>query len=282
MIQLLKERERQLVKERDELLLAVDLKYMHYIHALLQQKLIITEKIRCQYDHWINDNNDMIYNSINDQFKTMLNTQDIIVSDINQTDNKTDNQTKIEAKNDNEIDNKLNILNNNTNNNINHNQEFVPNMSTEAATKLSINDKIDHRDLVGCFTSAIIVDKKDTNLKIRYIGWNEEWDVWSDPINELYKFASYQSISRRPRHRLYNLKTNDLIDINPISHHKGWKIGEIIEMDNDSGQVKVSYKLTNNDGYIHFYWVHIDNKNEIEPLHTYTDFDDLTDKKKNY
>eukprot|EP01083_Nonionella_stella_P096508 271355_1 len=143
---------------------------------------------------------------------------------------------------------------------------FMAHMTIEEAEQLSINDMIDHRDIVGCCIPATIVDKKGSNLKINYPAWGDEWDIWSDYHDELYKFARYNSISDRRSHRLLKVKEGDLVDINPI-RHKGWKIGQIKELDPDSGQLKIAYRL---DEYCHYVWTHIDNTNEIDALHTHT------------
>eukprot|EP01084_Bolivina_argentea_P210760 358628_1 len=46
----------------------------------------------------------------------------------------------------------------------NNNTPFISHMSIADALKLKINDKIDHRDEVGRFIQATVIDKKNTNL----------------------------------------------------------------------------------------------------------------------
>eukprot|EP01084_Bolivina_argentea_P292469 502801_1 len=76
---------------------------------------------------------------------------------------------------------------------IHKNNPFMAHMSHEQVFKLCINDKIDHRDFVGCFREAIIVGKNKNKLKIHYIGWENSYDKWIDINNkfEIYKIAKY-------------------------------------------------------------------------------------------
>eukprot|EP01084_Bolivina_argentea_P292468 502800_1 len=113
---------------------------------------------------------------------------------------------------------------------------FIAHMSQEEVFKLCINDKIDHRDFVGCFREAIIVGKNKNKLKIHYIGWENSYDKWIDINNkfEIYKISKYKSISKRIKHRFYSLIKGDYIDINPLNY-PGWKIGQVIDLDTNSG-----------------------------------------------
>eukprot|EP01084_Bolivina_argentea_P055636 101963_1 len=45
-----------------------------------------------------------------------------------------------------------------------NNTPFISHMHMDDASKLKINDKIDHRDEVGRFIQATVIDKKNTNL----------------------------------------------------------------------------------------------------------------------
>ncbi|ETO04074.1 hypothetical protein RFI_33328, partial [Reticulomyxa filosa] len=74
---------------------------------------------------------------------------------------------------------------------------FVSCMTLEEAEKLRPNDKIDHRDDVGRFLLAQVVEKQGSMLKVHYDGWNSKWDVWSDYTRELSRFAASGSISQR-------------------------------------------------------------------------------------
>eukprot|EP01084_Bolivina_argentea_P055637 101964_1 len=103
------------------------------------------------------------------------------------------------------------------------NTPFVSHMSMEDASKLKINDKIDHRDDVGRFIHCTVIDKQNTNLKIRYR------NTWTDFSKELDRIAKPKSISKRLAHRFEHIKQGDYIDVNPI-RHPGWKIGQVKSM----------------------------------------------------
>ena len=136
---------------------------------------------------------------------------------------------------------------------------FRPHMTLEQAFKLKVHDKIDHRDQVGRFLFATVIEKKHTNLKIHYDGWNRKWDTWSDFNAEIHRFAVAGSISRRRAHRFEHFKEGDYIDINP-QRNPGWKCGEIRKLDQKSGQVQVVFESM--DKY-YLYWAHLDNEAEI-------------------
>eukprot|EP01084_Bolivina_argentea_P265489 450032_1 len=132
------------------------------------------------------------------------------------------------------------------------------------ASKLKINDKIDHRDEVGRVVYSAVIDKKGTNIKIHYDKWSRKWDIWSDFSKELYRYAKPRSISKRLAHRFENIKKHDYIDINPIIKRPGWKKGQVRRIDDNSGQIQVVYeeKSLNEIEYYKF-WAHVDNTNEI-------------------
>eukprot|EP01083_Nonionella_stella_P026461 72865_1 len=151
----------------------------------------------------------------------------------------------------------------NDNTDVNDDMEaFVRHITMEEAMKLSVHEKIDHRDPVGRFVFATVMEKRGSNLKIHYDGWSRRWDVWSNFNVELQRFAVAGSISLRPSHRAHfsGLKKGDYVDINPSQRHFGWKIGEIRRLDNKSGQVQVVYEHLNTN---YLYWAHLDNGNEI-------------------
>eukprot|EP01084_Bolivina_argentea_P078937 143255_1 len=93
-------------------------------------------------------------------------------------------QDKDRAKKQRDTDNKCNEieipepitapLNNSNNNNANNNNANMPpftlHMTLDQAQKLRIHDKIDHRDQVGRFVYATVLEKQGTNLKIHYVG----------------------------------------------------------------------------------------------------------------
>eukprot|EP00483_Globobulimina_turgida_P000629 UN00629 len=137
---------------------------------------------------------------------------------------------------------------------------FPAHMTLLEADKLRVNDKIDHRDGVGRFVYATILEKQHTHLKIHYNGWSRKWDTWSDYEKELHRFAKPGTISKRPSHRFRYLKEGDYVDINPIQRHPGWKWGVIRRLDDKSGQVNVVYDSADKN---YLYWAHLDNKSEI-------------------
>eukprot|EP01083_Nonionella_stella_P267256 902997_1 len=146
---------------------------------------------------------------------------------------------------------------------------FVLHMTLDEASQLRVNDMVDHRDIEGCFVSAKVIGQTGTALHLHYPGWDDKWNVWNDYNTELYKFAKHKSISQRPRHRLFALKINDFVDVNPCEH-KGWRIGKVEEI--DLGQVKITYDIDDerNEVSRSVTWAHIDNRKEIEALHTFT------------
>ncbi len=120
----------------------------------------------------------------------------------------------------------------------NNHSPFRSHMSRVEASRLKVNDKVDHRTYGGRFVLATIQDKQGSKLKIRYDGLPAIYDTWSDYEPELHRFAKAGSISRRPAHRFKNLKVGDWIHINPI-RHPGWKPALIRCFDSKSGQIKV-------------------------------------------
>lgn len=137
---------------------------------------------------------------------------------------------------------------------------FEDHMSFEDADKLRLNDLIDHRDPVGKSALATVVQKKGSILKIHYTGWKKKWDNWCDYAIDGCRFAMPGSISLRTAHRFQELKVGDYVDVNPILRHPGWKCGEILRLDHQSGQVHIVYDCEQT----HFlYWAHFDNENEI-------------------
>ena len=135
-------------------------------------------------------------------------------------------------------------------------------MNFKEISNLRLLDKIDHRDNVGRFSIATIIDidKQNNNIKLHYDGWNRKWDIWCNYKKEIYRFAKYLTISKRKSNRLYYIKIGDYIDINPLYKHPGWTKAKITRILKNSAQIQVVYK-NNNKNY--FYWVHIDNHQEV-------------------
>jgi len=143
--------------------------------------------------------------------------------------------------------------------------DFMGTLPFADCDKLQIGDHIDHRDDVGRFLLATIVDKDAFRVKIHYEGWNSKWDTWCDYKAETHRFANPRSISRKPNTRFRDLKIRDYVDINPVQRHQGWRVGQIRRMDKYSGQSQIVYK---EDGQEFLYWAHLNNPEEIAPFMT--------------
>eukprot|EP01084_Bolivina_argentea_P075632 137085_1 len=140
-------------------------------------------------------------------------------------------------------------------------------LTTQEIQTLKHGDFIDHRDDVGRFALATIVDSvpSNLNLKIHYVGWNDKWDTWCSYVNEPHRFAKPRSISRRPRHRLMDIKIGSHIDINSLKH-PGWRIGQVRRLDVNSGQLQVVYPFAAQNM---LWWIHFDNITEIDAFGTH-------------
>ncbi|ETO08763.1 hypothetical protein RFI_28626 [Reticulomyxa filosa] len=138
--------------------------------------------------------------------------------------------------------------------------EYIPHMTIEEAENLQLHDFIDHRDEVGRYLYASIVEKLGSRLKIHYEGWGRRWDSYNDYKKEIKRFAKARTISARPAHRFINLKKGDFVDINPKMRYPGWVAGEIRRKDKKSGQVQVVYEKDNKFQLI---WVHLDDVDSI-------------------
>ena len=119
------------------------------------------------------------------------------------------------------------------------NAAFVSHMSLEEANRLKADDLVDFKLSNQKSVLAKITMKSGTNLKITY----NDWSHWCDYSTDLHRLATVQSISRRPAHRLQELKKGDGVDINPTQRHEGWKVAEIREIDDCSGQIQVPNSL---------------------------------------
>lgn len=78
----------------------------------------------------------------------------------------------------------------------------------------------------------------------------------------------------RKAHRLINLKPGDYVDINPLTQHPGWRIGEISEfpVKRTAGQVRVTYE---HQGRTYSYLSHMDITQEVGEFGTKCDFTQL-------
>eukprot|EP01084_Bolivina_argentea_P119899 212566_1 len=165
--------------------------------------------------------------------------------------------------------------------------EFVPFMSASEMSKLRLFDNIDHRDFVGRFSPATIIeiDRTDQyNVKLHYEGYpDDKYDIWCNYKNEPFRFAKYRSISRRfqcTNHRTEKdaklelrkeeFKIGDFVLIHPLyTIFAGqWYKGIINKFDRKSDQIQIAYKpFQENDNCNDFvlYWSHIDNILELQP-----------------
>lgn len=94
------------------------------------------------------------------------------------------------------LDDDENNNNHNKNGNDDDENDFVGTLSFSECVNLQIGDHIDHRDDVGRFLLATIVNKEEYKVKIHYEGWNSKWDTWCNYKSETHRFAAPRSISR--------------------------------------------------------------------------------------
>ena len=140
--------------------------------------------------------------------------------------------------------------------------------------QLQINDQIDYRlktddENNGKYVEATIINKTETEIEISCDGNHIKIALQDKAHTDRMK--KYQSISLRPAHRLTDLQDEDYLDINPsFNGHNGWRYGEIIDMDEQSGQVCIGY-LVDGDGEYGEMWSHLDNQHEIAAVGTKCD-----------
>eukprot|EP01084_Bolivina_argentea_P309118 534651_1 len=130
-------------------------------------------------------------------------------------------------------------------------------MSLQQRNSIKIYDKIDYRNEEGKFMGYTVLDKRGTILTL----FQNEAKFFAfkdiDYMEQNNELADYGSISRRKAHRLLDVVMGDYVDINK----DGWRYGEIIDIDEFTGHVQVSF--FDNDGYYDEYWFHLDNVREI-------------------
>eukprot|EP01083_Nonionella_stella_P025078 69076_1 len=267
---------RKLIRQRDETNHQIKTIYKKHISALRMQQQTIIDKIQQEYETKIRHCEELIATH-NEMIQLKLNFQQnlktLLSANTNITRNDSSNTTAVLPSNEQEEDHVFMSRSISTTNMIIGGDVFVSHMTMDEAHQLVVNDMIDHRDIVGCSAGATIIAKQGTNLHIHYPGWGHDYDIWSDYNTELHKFAKHKSISLRPRHRLFTLKINDFVDVNPWrTEHKGWTIGTVEEIDKESGQIMVAYvcKMNGDESQEFMTWVHIDMKEELAPLHTYS------------
>ena len=129
--------------------------------------------------------------------------------------------------------------------------------------KLRIGDHIDHRDSVGHFVLAKVIEKKINGIKIHYVGWNNKWDRWcfyNKITSQSNRFFYAGSISERQGHRLKYLRIGDYID---FYYNNKWYYAQIKSSDKMSAQIRLIFYIENKQ---RTYWSHIDNENEVQPF----------------
>ena len=159
-------------------------------------------------------------------------------------------------------------------------------MSITSASNLNVGDKLDFRNPFGRFEAAVVKkispsdgeckrmfglilasDATRSHARRRRVHWATRRCVhWCDYNMHRLRFAEVGAVSARPAHRLTNIRTGDLVDINPIyfegafKEHRGWKHGTVEQMHSESGQVLVMCEYKGK--YVR-YWTHLDNEDEI-------------------
>jgi len=153
---------------------------------------------------------------------------------------------------------------------------FLAHMTLQEAYALQVGDLLDHRDKMGKWRAAEVVDVEGVKFLVRYEDISsgsphKREDTWSDPTEELWRFAPYHSLSNRMSTRMPLVSVKHFLDVNPRSH-PGWTKGTVRQMDTDessqikSGQVQVQYKAycpILNKVREFCYWMHLDNPGEI-------------------
>eukprot|EP01084_Bolivina_argentea_P141274 248257_1 len=157
---------------------------------------------------------------------------------------------------------------------------FPKPLTLEQANKLKVNDFVDHQctgvqytgvpcvQYKGFVVGAQIVEKNGTELKLTYQGWSyttgEQFIVYSDYSQCLYKFYPAWSISGRSPESDNEFKQGDFVDVNIMN--SGWRVGRI--SDTYKNQFKISYKDTNNVQKT--FYIHPHDPNAFALLGTYT------------
>eukprot|EP01083_Nonionella_stella_P166374 556085_1 len=150
---------------------------------------------------------------------------------------------------------------------------------------LSVGDHLDHRDNVGRFATAVIVeiDKHRKKVKLHYIGWQPKWDLWCEldrDSGQQIRFCSAGSISTRQIHRvafakksrdaeLKNMMVRCRLALYWYRNHPNvsdydineWREATIKRVDKHSGQVQLVVRIEHKD---YLWWVHLDCVDEVQ------------------
>ncbi len=98
----------QMLKKRDQLLYQLDLKYIHFINNLLQQKQLISAQITNQYDQLINNLDNSLYNNLSAYINNCL---DSLIDNQNYRIYSSNNWTQQQQNSDQLKDDKYNKVN---------------------------------------------------------------------------------------------------------------------------------------------------------------------------
>ena len=94
-------------------------------------------------------------------------------------------------------------------------------MTPKIADELLIGQLIDHRDKLGKFYQCLIVDKKDTQIKVHYLGWSDIWDEWTDYVKDICKIQTFGYMTITKPLRMHNTLIDDYVSINLNLDNKG-------------------------------------------------------------
>jgi len=142
-------------------------------------------------------------------------------------------------------------------------------LTRKEAKLLDVGSTVDHRDNVGRFLPATIIENDKTNgiWKLHYPGWNSKFDVTIKYKDEINNLAPNNSLSCLGSKNLSLLKKDDHVKV--YVEELGWVSGEIRKFHNDkrtnqaiSAQVQVAYRHPSYRNK-RLQWFHIDNEDEF-------------------
>ena len=116
---------------------------------------------------------------------------------------------------------------------------FPEHLSLREAQSLAVGDMVDFRlpngRYVGVEITGLSRNSDYGGIFMQYAShgkfnaYRQEW----------HKLAAYESVSKRPAHRLLHLKRGSVVDINIKGDNRGWRKGVISKLHQNSGQVAV-------------------------------------------
>lgn len=120
----------------------------------------------------------------------------------------------------------------------------IPYKTPAEVTDLRVGQFVDHRDVIGKFVAAEVIDRKGEAVKLHYLKWPSKWDRWvnvNDP--HVHKdFAVFQSIVKeKPPINGLPFSVGDYIEARPMYYRKdvntNWAFCEIKRIDKMQMQV---------------------------------------------